>query len=140
MPEMPEIRKVRLLSGVFYVLQDVYRARYPHLSDQDIRDKVSEHESLRRSDHRARREWIGPSECARLCGWKSPSTWKAHLSEFPKIRQKRTRHGRFYDLGDVFAAIYPEANQERLNDMIVDYRLLRAKERLERRGKNEKLS
>lgn len=137
--EMPEIRRVRLLRGTFYVLEDVLRARYPELSKPEIESKVSEHVEIRRSNHQPRREWIGPSECARLCGWKSPSTWKRHLSDFPRIRQKKNGSGRLYDLGDVFAAIYPEANQERLNDMIVDYRLIRAKQRLER-GENARLS
>lgn len=139
LPEMPEIRKLRLLNGVFYVLEDVFRARHPELSDQVIRAKVSEYENSR-SNHHPRREWLGPSECARIAGWKSPNTWKNHLSEFPRIRQKKTRRGRFYDLGDVFAAIFQEADQQRLSNLIVDYKLSRAKQRLKRRRKNEEFS
>jgi len=138
LPDMPEIRTVHLLKGVYYVLEDVLRERYPDLSDQEIARIVSERENLRRSNHRPRREWIGPAESARIAGWKSPKTWKRHLAHFPGIRKRKTRRGTLYDLDDVFAALFPEANQERLNMLIVDHKLRRAEDNLKRKHRRRK--
>jgi len=133
LPEMPNIRTVSLLKGDYYILEDVLRARYPEKNDQEIERMVIERENMRRSNHRPRREWIGPSEAARIAGWRSPKTWKRHLGRLRNIRKKKTRRGMVYDLGDVFAAIFPQADQERLNVLILDYKLRRAERNLKRK-------
>lgn len=138
MPDMPSIRTVSLLKGNYYILEDVLRARYPEKTGQEIDRMVIERENMRRSNHRPRREWIGPLQAARIAGWNSAKTWKRHLAEFARIRRKKTRRGTFYDLGDVFAAIFPEADQERLNILIVDYKLRRAEQNLKRQHRRQK--
>jgi len=67
-PEMKGIRTVTLLKGVFYVLEDVLRARYPEKSQQEIAVMIAEREAMKRANHTRRREWIGPWECARIAG------------------------------------------------------------------------
>lgn len=135
--EMPKIRTVRLLRGTFYILEDILRVRFPEADDKRINAMAVEYQSqnvVRRSNHR-KKEVIGPTECARIFGWRSPLTFKRHLPELLEIRSVERPRGMFYIFLDVFAAAYPEASPERLNDLIVDYKQRRTAERLKRRRK-----
>lgn len=124
--ELPPIRRVSLLSGVFYILQDVYTAKYPGASKSEIAAFLKEHangRTAKRANHGSNRtQFIGPQEASVICGWKSPATFLAHLDDFPKIRTKKLPRGTFYHLRDVFRVAYPDCDEERLNELTISYR------------------
>lgn len=126
-PNIPDIRNVKLLNGTYYILEDVLRARYPHYSDNEIKDELVRYQESRRLNglNRKPHEWLSSSECARLAGFKSPQSWKKNIRRFSGVRVKKTRLGKFYELRSVFEAAFPEASKDRLDEIITDYRLRR---------------
>ncbi len=122
--ELPPIRTVSLLSGVFYILEDVYRAKYPGASKPEIAAFLKDHAKGRSAKMASqnRTQFIGPREAALICGWKSPGTFLSHLPNLPKIRTKKLPRGTFYHLRDVFRVAYADCDEERLNELAISYR------------------
>ncbi len=133
--DLPPIRKVTLIKGTLYVLEDVFAARYQSLNKQAIRAKLGaylEDKKVQRSNQRPA-QWIGPGEAGKIAGYMSAITFKNHLREMPKIRTKEAGRGRLYELRSVFASFYSEATQQRLDELIIDYKILRTQNRLAKR-------
>ena len=55
---------------------------------------------------------------------------KRKLRSLPKIQSVRKNGRRYYELRDVFRAVYQEATEEELNQLIIDYKRKRAEKRL----------
>ena len=70
---------------------------------------------------------IGPTEASRIIGWKHRSSFYKHFHEgrFPGIRSVSLLKGRYYVLEDVFGTAFPEASDERLRELIIEYRAKR---------------
>lgn len=68
---------------------------------------------------------IGPMAAAQIMGWKHRSSFYKHFNEghFPGIRSVFLLKGRYYVLEDVFATAFPEASQEQLRELIIEYRV-----------------
>jgi hypothetical protein len=68
---------------------------------------------------------IGPMAAAQIMGWKHRSSFYKHFNEghFPEIRSVFLLKGRYYVLEDVFATAFPEASQEQLQELIIEYRV-----------------
>ena len=129
--KLPRIRKVNLRNGGFYILSDVFRARYPELSNSEIDEKVRAFvEDHNGGKQNKKHDWIGATESARIFGWRYGSSFKRNLSRLPKIQRIKKRRGVYFDLRDVFQACYPEASQTKLDELITDYRVKRAEGRL----------
>jgi len=68
---------------------------------------------------------VGPTETAKIMGWKHRSSFYKHFHEghLIDIRSVLMLKGRYYVLEDVFKEAYPEADESRLKKMITDYRV-----------------
>jgi len=132
--KLPRIRSVKMRNGVFFILSDVFRARYPELSNSEIDDKVRifVEERRERKLTRISHEWIGATESARIFGWRYGSTFKRNFRKLSKIRTIRRARGTYYDMRDVFRACYPEADGIKLDQIILEYRATKIKQRLKK--------
>ena len=70
---------------------------------------------------------IGPTEASQIVGWKHRSSFYKHFREgrFPEIRSVQLLKGRYYVLEDVFKAAFPEASEDQLRELIIQYRVER---------------
>ena len=77
---------------------------------------------------------VGPTEAAHIFGYSSPNSFKARLPSLPEIRSVELLKGRYYVMKDVFKAAFPEATDEEVRLLILEYRKANVLSRLERVG------
>lgn len=134
--KITEIRSIEMLKGNFYVLSDVLRARYQEASDAEIQGMVKEYQEKKISDrqHRNQRRhrWIEDEEAARILGLTSTADLERRLRELPKIQTAQRDGRRLYELRDLFRAEFQEADENQLDQIIIEYK----KEQLEQRRRN----
>ena len=67
---------------------------------------------------------IGPTEASGIGGWAHRSSFYKHFREghFPQIRSVMLLKGRYYVLEDVFRTAFPEASEDQLGELIIQYR------------------
>ncbi len=72
---------------------------------------------------------IGPTEASGIVGWEHRSSFYKHFREghFPEIRSVMLLKGRYYVLEDVFRTAFPEASEDQLRELIIQYRVERGK-------------
>ncbi len=70
---------------------------------------------------------IGPTEASQIVGWEHRSSFYKHFREghFPEIRSVMLLKGRYYVLEDVFRTAFPEASEDQLRELIIQYRVER---------------
>ena len=70
---------------------------------------------------------IGPTEASRIVGWEHRSSFYKHFRQghFPEIRSMTLLKGTYYVLEDVFRTAFPEASDNQLRELIIQYRVER---------------
>lgn len=129
-----------MLKGTFYVLEDVLKARYPDATPDKIQDMVKEHheQKIQRMAKPSRHQWIDLEEAAVILNVPS-AILPQKLKEFAKILSVDRDGRRYYDLRDCFRAAFQEvADEEQLDQIIIDYKKDRLQKGIEDREKNEK--
>lgn len=71
---------------------------------------------------------MGLREAAALFGI-SDKTFRKRLTQLPKIRFVRDHRGRKLVMEDVFSALFPEANQYEIYQLMLQYRMSKTQDR-----------